>query len=111
MSATDEELNFVHDNEMDHVTYILIMFRFVLSRLLIASITDMILSMAFLIYTFMLVLIHLYTSTGRNASSAINDNTNSIELTSVGIRSKWYSRVPNADATASHHIIGEDEDE
>jgi len=29
MSATDEELDFVHDNDMDHVTYILIMFRFV----------------------------------------------------------------------------------
>jgi hypothetical protein len=27
MSGTDEELKFVHDNEMDHVTYILIMFR------------------------------------------------------------------------------------
>jgi len=27
MSATDEELEFVHDNGMDHVTYILIMFR------------------------------------------------------------------------------------
>ena len=30
MSATDEELRFVHDSGMDHVTYILIMFRFVL---------------------------------------------------------------------------------
>jgi hypothetical protein len=29
MSATDEELNYVHDNGMDHVTYILIMFRYV----------------------------------------------------------------------------------
>lgn len=29
MSATDEELQFVHDAGMDHVTYILIMFRFV----------------------------------------------------------------------------------
>lgn len=27
MSGTDEELEFVHNNEMDHVTYILIMFR------------------------------------------------------------------------------------
>ena len=27
MSATDEELDFVHDEGMDHVTYILIMFR------------------------------------------------------------------------------------
>lgn len=30
MSATDEELHFVHDEGMDHVTYILIMFRFVI---------------------------------------------------------------------------------
>jgi hypothetical protein len=30
MSGTDEELHFVHDNGMDHVTYLLIMFRFVL---------------------------------------------------------------------------------
>ena len=29
MSATDEELRYVKDNEMDHVTYILIIFRFV----------------------------------------------------------------------------------
>lgn len=28
MSATDEELDFVHDNGMDHVTYILIMYRY-----------------------------------------------------------------------------------
>jgi hypothetical protein len=27
MSATDEELRFVHEGGMDHVTYILIMFR------------------------------------------------------------------------------------
>lgn len=30
MSATDEELEFVHAQGMDHVTYILIMFRFVI---------------------------------------------------------------------------------
>jgi len=29
ISATDDELEFVHDNDMDHVTYILIIFRFV----------------------------------------------------------------------------------
>ena len=28
MSATDEELDFVHDEGMDHVTYVLIMFRY-----------------------------------------------------------------------------------
>jgi hypothetical protein len=29
MSATDEELQFAHDSSMDHVTYLLIMFRYV----------------------------------------------------------------------------------
>ena len=29
MSATDEEIQYVHDNEMDHVTYTLIMLRYV----------------------------------------------------------------------------------
>ena len=29
MSATDEELHYVHDGGMDHVTYILISFRYV----------------------------------------------------------------------------------
>ena len=29
MSATDEELQYVHESGMDHVTYILIMFRYV----------------------------------------------------------------------------------
>ncbi len=29
MSATDEELQYVHEGGMDHVTYILIMFRYV----------------------------------------------------------------------------------
>ena len=28
MSATDEEIRFVHGQSMDHVTYILIMFRY-----------------------------------------------------------------------------------
>lgn len=28
MSATDEELDFIHDLDMDHVTYVLIMFRY-----------------------------------------------------------------------------------
>ena len=31
MSATDEELRYVHEGGMDHVTYILIMFRYVCS--------------------------------------------------------------------------------
>lgn len=35
MSGTDEELQFAHDNGMDHVTYILIMFRYAVPPLLV----------------------------------------------------------------------------
>ena len=31
MSATDEELHFISKTGMDHVTYVLIMFRFVIT--------------------------------------------------------------------------------
>ncbi|KAK0214953.1 hypothetical protein IW262DRAFT_253515 [Armillaria fumosa] len=91
MSATDEEVQFVHDNEMDHVTYILIMF-----------------SLSFLLYTLIVWMIHLCTISGRNAPDAESNSSDSIEMAS-GIRSKWYSRVPNADE--SNHIIGNDEDD
>ncbi|KAF8956933.1 hypothetical protein BDZ97DRAFT_141459 [Flammula alnicola] len=50
ISATDDELRYVNDNEMDHVTYILIVF-----------------SLAFLLYTFIVVLVNMYSTTGRNA--------------------------------------------
>ena len=50
MSATDEELRAVHGIEMDHVTYTLIM-----------------LSIAFSLYTFVLALITLWATSGRNA--------------------------------------------
>ncbi|KAK0188486.1 hypothetical protein F5146DRAFT_1055455 [Armillaria mellea] len=91
MSATDEEVQFVHDNEMDHVTYVLIMF-----------------SLSFLLYTLIVWMIHLYTISGRNGPDAKISSGDSIEMAS-GIRSKWYSRVPNADE--SNHIIGDDEDD
>ncbi|KAF4592814.1 hypothetical protein EYR40_008497 [Pleurotus pulmonarius] len=53
MSATDEEIEAVHESGMDHVTYILIMF-----------------SLAFTIYGLILLLLHLYATTGRHASSS-----------------------------------------
>lgn len=92
MSATDEELKYAHDSGMDHVTYILIMF-----------------SMAFLIYTFIVYLIHLYTVSGRNA---VKKTPESLELSNT----KWYSRVPNNEVgtptTAMPlHVIGEDDEE
>ncbi|KAF9466205.1 hypothetical protein BDZ94DRAFT_252633 [Collybia nuda] len=95
MSATDEELKYVHENDMDHVTYTLIMF-----------------SIAFLLYFFIIFLIHLYSTTGRNADNASKGN--SIELTTGTNQSKWYARVPNAEARrplATQHVIGEDEDD
>ncbi|KAF9026309.1 hypothetical protein BDZ89DRAFT_1134884 [Hymenopellis radicata] len=91
MAGTDEELQFVHDNEMDHVTYILIMF-----------------SISFVLYTLIVSLIHLYTVSGRNSAKRGGD---SIEMNST----KWYSRVPNAESNATeaerHHIIGDDDDD
>ncbi|KAJ6561083.1 hypothetical protein DFH09DRAFT_985403 [Mycena vulgaris] len=89
MSATDEELKFVHDNEMDHVTYVLIMF-----------------SIAFLLYALIVFVIHLYATTGRNAPA--KEDRNSIAMTTP--RSKWYSRVPNAER-GPLHVVGEDDEE
>jgi len=89
MSGTDEELQFVHDNEMDHVTYLLIMF-----------------SIAFVLYALVVFVIHLYATTGRNAPA--KEDRNSIAMTAP--RSKWYSRVPNADR-GPLHVVGEDDEE
>ncbi|KAF7370997.1 Protein YTP1 [Mycena sanguinolenta] len=94
MSGTDEELDYVHNNEMDHVTYILIMF-----------------SIAFLLYALIVYVIHVYATTGRNAPSASSTSDgNNIEMTAP--RNKWYSRVPNAESGEGEalHVIGEDEE-
>ncbi|TFK82277.1 hypothetical protein K466DRAFT_666612 [Polyporus arcularius HHB13444] len=90
MSATDEELHFVHDNEMDHVTYILIMF-----------------SIAFIMYTLIVSLINLYSTSGRNAASATSKD-GAIELTQSN---KWYSPVPaiDRDLEPASHVIGDDD--
>lgn len=53
MAATDEELRYIDSIEMDHVTYILLIF-----------------SVAFLIYLLTNVLLHLYSTTGRNAEQS-----------------------------------------
>ncbi|KAH8093242.1 hypothetical protein BXZ70DRAFT_949591 [Cristinia sonorae] len=90
MSGTDEELNFVHNEGMDHVTYLLIMF-----------------SIAFIIYTLIVSLIHLYSHSGRNAATAPSDGA--IELTTTPT-AKWYARVPNGDLDTERHVIGEDDD-
>ncbi|KAI0794264.1 hypothetical protein C8Q74DRAFT_1194204 [Fomes fomentarius] len=91
MSATDEELHFAHDQGMDHVTYILIMF-----------------SIAFLLYTLIVSLINLYAISGRNAPSAASGD-GAIELTQSN---KWYAPVPagDRDLEPANHVIGDDED-
>jgi len=61
------------------------------------------------LYTLIIFLIHLYSTSGRNAVNATNDDDN-IEMTWGGIRSQWYARVPDADIGAAQHVIGEDED-
>ncbi|KZT07357.1 uncharacterized protein LAESUDRAFT_743047 [Laetiporus sulphureus 93-53] len=90
MSATDEEIEFVSDEGMDHVTYVLIMF-----------------SMSFILYLLIVSLIHLYAMSGRNADGATQEAENGIELAAA---SKWYAPVPSADADAEPlHVIGDDE--
>jgi hypothetical protein len=94
MSATDEELEYAKDNGMNHVTYILIVF-----------------SSAFLLYTFAVVLVNLYSSTGLNSSKTRPNivGGSNIEMITPGGRSKWYSRVPLRGTPA--HILGDDDDE
>lgn len=89
MSATDEELRFVDTElEMDHVTYILIMF-----------------SLAFLIYALVVSRIRLWATSGRNATSS-TPGEGSIELAPA---TKWYSRVPEGETEVESHVIGDDE--
>jgi len=105
MSATDEELRYVHEGGMDHVTYILIMF-----------------SIAFVLYTHIVFLITLYATSGRNASDAppiMKDGrtrapghaSGAIELTATPTRTAsqgaWYSRVRTEDPM---HVIGENDE-
>ena len=60
-------------------------------------------------YTFILFLIHLYSTTGRSAIAQPVDDTN-IEMTSGP---EWYARVPNAESSLGGmlHVVGDDEDE
>lgn len=117
MSGTDEELQFIHNQEMDHVTYILIMFRFVARLFFFLSAFSslfLIKSMAFLLYFLIVSLIHLYATAGKNgASLRLGEDGASgdvIEMSSGGSgqNRKWYSRVPNVET--QHHVIGDDED-
>ncbi|KIJ65455.1 hypothetical protein HYDPIDRAFT_110527 [Hydnomerulius pinastri MD-312] len=100
MSATDEELDVAHESGMDHVTYILGMYSF-----------------AFLLYLHTLFLLHLYSTTGRNADSAQSSNdvifsapaNGEIELTSPRDAAKWYAPVPREEGAV--HVLGENDEE
>jgi len=72
------------------------------------------------LYTHIVFLIHLYTSTGRNAPNAGAKDSSGIELESP--TGRWYSRVPsapqrgtrrepvvNAASMGGTHVIGDDE--
>ncbi|KAF8733459.1 hypothetical protein AX14_003822 [Amanita brunnescens Koide BX004] len=110
MSATDEELENVHNHGMDHVTYTLIMY-----------------SISFTLYFFINLLIHLYQTSGRNAAPRVQgsmalgeDGPGAIELrTPLTANGNWYTRVPTTGAASSgndpsdatpKHVLGDDED-
>lgn len=94
---------------MDHVTYILIMYRCVIrfSFRRSASHVIQLFSLAFLIYALIVSRIRLYATSGRNGSTNPSADE-SIELAGVPA-SKWYARVPNGDAEPEHHVIGDDD--
>lgn len=117
MSATDEELDFVHDNEMDHVTYVLIMLRLVIefhlpSKPLILMIY--LRSLAFTIYVFVLLLINIWGTTGRNSISATVAHPQGSQEDGLEL-DKWYQRVPvgetDADPLSPQFVIGEHDTE
>ena len=115
MSATDEEMLFANSGGMDHVTYVLIF-----------------LSLAFALYTFVLVLLHTWAFSGRNAPSSsgsvsgigsglrLRGSASSSRRDSEGEEGveldKWYHRVPNtaaglaetdAEEVSPQFVIGE----
>ena len=106
MSATDEEMLFANSGGMDHVTYVLIF-----------------LSLAFALYTFVLVLLHTWAFSGRNAPSSgsvsgigsglrLRGSASSSRRDSEGEEGveldKWYQRVPNTAAGLAETDAEED---
>jgi len=93
MSATDEQLDYVHSNGMDHVTYVLISFSF-----------------SFLLYAFIVFLINMYATTGRNAplkTKAINVS----ETITPGGGRQWYRQVPSRNIRMQDYVLGDDEED
>jgi hypothetical protein len=72
MSATDEEIRFVMSLEMDHVTYVLIMFRYGISAPAVYHVMTVYFnSLAFSIYLYTCFLLHLALTSGRNAQPSL----------------------------------------
>ncbi|TFK75059.1 hypothetical protein BDN72DRAFT_955393 [Pluteus cervinus] len=103
MSATDEELKFVHGKEMDHVTYTLIMF-----------------SIAFFLYSFIVFLIHLYTTTGLNSPSRRKPQPQSpvgslASSTTLDVYEMAPTRSQNSRSNLNKgeptHVIGDEDDD
>ncbi|KAF8514047.1 hypothetical protein JB92DRAFT_2720015 [Gautieria morchelliformis] len=78
MSGTDEELHYISETGMDHVTYVLIMY-----------------SLAFIIYALMTFLLHWYTI-GRSIPQA----------TAPDARNKYYQSVPDTASMFSGYTTG-----
>jgi len=83
MSATDEELHYVNDTGIDHVTYALIMF-----------------SLAFIIYALSIFLLSLITANGENPQNG------QAVTSSAGIRNKYYHPVPDTASMFSGYTLG-----
>jgi hypothetical protein len=124
MSATDEELRYMNGQGMDHVTYLLIFYRYSVIYLNgFVGFTFHLNSLAFVLYAFVIFLINLYSTSGQNAanlrSTIFNADPSNIEMITPGGRSKWYSRVPSVPHTRdglrqsvlSTHVLGDDEEE
>ena len=125
MSATDEELENVHNHGMDHVTYTLIMYRSVWRLSIVYNHTNKDFpSISFTLYFFINFLIHLYQTSGRNAAphaqgpTALGeDGAGAIELRTPHT-ANWYTRVPtdgvasagNVPNNAPKHVLGDDAD-
>jgi hypothetical protein len=67
--------------------------------------------LAFLLYLFIVVLINMYATTGRNAPSEntkVIDDSN-IEMARTG--TEWYSRVPSGNDRMHNYVLGDDDDD
>jgi hypothetical protein len=123
MSATDEELRYATGQGMDHVTYILILYRYHVLSIVHSIHFSLKCSLSFLLYGFVVFLINLYSTSGRNATNRrrvtiFDTDGSNMEMISPG-GSKWYSRVPSGpqnrgshpNVISNTHVLGDDDEE